>query len=341
VYWVILQVMDNNGLLDVFPAYVTVTPPSSSIPSKTPASVTLSNMSLSYTGSTLAPSATTNPPGLAITWTNAPQTQPGSYAVTATVNDPAYQGSASGTFTITKTAASVVLSNMTQSYTGGALTPSATTNPPGLAITWTNAPQTNAGSYTVTATVNNPNYQGSASGTFTINKAAASVVLSNMTQTYTGGALTPTATTNPPGLGITWTNAPQTQAGSYAVTAAVNNANYQGSAGGTFTINPASPPPPPPAGTTPPSVSITSPVAGTLQIGTVTIQAAVTQGTNPIARVDFLINGSVKCSDTATPYTCVWKMPGGPGKSYQLQAQAYDTAGQIGASAVVNITSSR
>jgi len=340
-YWMMVQVKDNNGLTDVLSAYVTVTPPSSPNPSKTPASVTLSNMSLNYTGSTLAPSATTNPPGLAITWINAPQSQPGSYAVTAIVNDPNYDGSASGTFTIIKSTASVVLSNLTKTYTGSTQVPTATTNPPGLAIIWTNAPQSNAGSYSVTATVNDPDYQGSATGTFTINKAAASVVLNNMTRTYTGAALTPTATTNPPALGIAWTNAPQTQAGSYSVTATVNNPNYQGSASGTFTINPASPPPPPPAGTTPPSVSMTNPIAGALQISTVTIEAAVTQGTNPIAHVDFLINGTVKCSDTGAPYTCIWKMPGAPGKSYQLQVQAYDTAGQTGMSSIVTVTSAR
>ena len=337
-YWIMLQVKDKDGLMDTLSAYAVVTPPSFSSFSKTPASVSLSNLTMNYTGGILVPSATTNPPGLAITWTNAPQSQPGSYLVTATVNDPNFEGAASGTFTITKTAASVVLSNLTQTYTGGTLKPTATTNPPGLAITWTNAPQSNAGSYTVTASVNDPDYQGSASGTFTINKAAASVVLSNMTRTYTGSALTPTATTNPAGLAITWTNAPQTQAGSYTVTATVNNPNYQGSASGTFTINAA--PPLPPA-STPPSVTITNPVSGMLPVGTITIQAAVIQGTNPIARVDILINGSVKCSDTGAPYICSWKMPGAPGKSYQIQAQVFDTAGQVGASSLVNVTSSR
>ena len=340
-YWIWLEVVDNDNLVDVLSAYAVVTPPSSSIPSTTPASVTLTNMTVNYTGGTLIPSAITNPPGLPITWTNAPQSQPGSYAVTATVSDSNYAGSASGTFTINKMAATVVLGNLSQTYTGSTLKPTATTNPPGLGITWTNAPESNAGSYIVTAMVNDPDYQGSASGTFTINKAAASVVLSNLTQTYTGSSLMPTATSNPPGLGISWTNAPQTKAGSYAVTATVNSPNYQGSASGTFTINPASTPPPPPAGSTPPSVSITSPVAGTLQVSTVTIQAAVTQGSNPIARVDFLINGSVKCSDTGAPYTCSWKMPAAPGKSYQMQAQAYDTAGQMAASSIVNVTSSR
>ena len=71
----------------------------------------------------------------------------------------------------------------------------------------------------MTATINDPNYAGSASGTFVINKAAATVTLSNLTQTYTGSALTPTATTTPSGLSVTWSGAPDTAAGSYPVTA--------------------------------------------------------------------------------------------------------------------------
>ena len=161
-----LQVKDNNGLLDLISAYAVVTPPSST-PPKTPATVVLSNMTQTYAGSPLIPTATTNPPGLVITWTNAPKTSAGSYAVTATVNDPNYEGSASATFVINKAPASVALSNMTQSYTGSGLAPAASTIPAGLGIGWTNAPQTNVGSYTVTATVNDSNYQGSASGTFT------------------------------------------------------------------------------------------------------------------------------------------------------------------------------
>ena len=397
-YWIMLMVTDNSGLTDVLSAYAVVTPPVSGS-AKAAATVTLSNLTQTYTNATLTPSATTNPPGLAIAWTNAPQTNAGNYAVTATVADPNYQGSASGTFTIQKAAATVVLSNLTQTYTGAALTPSATTNPPGLAIAWTNAPQTNAGSYAVTATVTDlnytgsasgtftiqkaaatvvlsnltqaytgatltpsattnppglaiawtnapqtnagsyavtatvtdPNYTGSASGTFTIQKAAASVTLSNLTQTYTGAALTPSATTNPPGLAIAWTNAPQTNAGSYPVTATVTNLNYTGSASGTFTINPATQ-------VTPPGVSITSPLGGVVKGNPVIIQAAVAKGTNPVARVDFLVNGTVKCSDTAAPYSCSWNAPSAAGKSYQLQAKAYDTAGVSGSSAIVTIT---
>ena len=73
---------------------------------------------------------------------------------------------------ITPAAATVRLSNLTQTFTGKALTPIATTTPSGLSVTWVGAPQTNAGTYPVSATVNNPNYQqSSASGTFIISKA--------------------------------------------------------------------------------------------------------------------------------------------------------------------------
>jgi len=86
------------------------------------------------------------------------------------------------------------------------------------------------------------NYTGStASLTQTVNQAAATVTLSNLTQTYTGSALTPTATTTPSGLSITWTGAPDTNAGNYPVTATVSNANYSGYANGTFTIGKATP----------------------------------------------------------------------------------------------------
>ncbi|MDO8635496.1 MAG: MBG domain-containing protein, partial [Dehalococcoidia bacterium] len=136
-----------------------------------------------------------------------------------------------------KAPATVALSNMTQTFTGSPLTPTATTTPPGLTIVWTSAPDTNAGSYPVTATINDTNYTGSATGTFTISKASATVALSNMTQTFTGSPLTPTATTTPPGLTIVWTGAPDTNAGNYTVTATINDTNYAGSATGTFTIS--------------------------------------------------------------------------------------------------------
>jgi hypothetical protein len=142
------------------------------------------------------------------------------------------------------------LTNISQIYDGTPKFATATTDPAGLntvTISYSQggspvAAPTNVGSYAVLASLSNDNYKASdATGTLVINKAAATVALSNLTQTYTGNALTPSAAITPEGLAIIWTNAPQTNAGSYAVTATVNDANYEGSASGTFTINKATP----------------------------------------------------------------------------------------------------
>lgn len=97
-----------------------------------------------------------------------------------------------------------------------------------------------AGSYYVVVTNScPPGTATSNAATLTVNKAAATVTLSDLTQTYTGSPLYPTASTDPLGLTIVWTNAPQTDVGSYAVTATVDDPNYEGSASDTFVIDPA------------------------------------------------------------------------------------------------------
>jgi len=69
----------------------------------------------------------------------------------------------------------VTLGNLSQTYDGTAKSASATTTPTNLTVNLTyngsaNAP-TNAGSYTVIGTINDANYQGSATNTLVISKA--------------------------------------------------------------------------------------------------------------------------------------------------------------------------
>jgi hypothetical protein len=79
--------------------------------------------------------------------------------------------------------------------------------------------------------------------TFAIARAAATVQLGNLTATYDGTSKTVTATTTPNNLavGITYNGSATApvNAGSYAVVATIQDVNYQGSANGTLTINPA------------------------------------------------------------------------------------------------------
>ncbi|MFA6961944.1 MAG: immunoglobulin domain-containing protein [Opitutaceae bacterium] len=98
-------------------------------------------------------------------------------------------------FSVSKATASVTLGSLSQSYTGSALSATASTTPSGLTVAFTynasaTAP-TNAGSYAVVGTINDSLYQGSANGT---------LVISPVAQTITFGALS----------GKTYGNAPFT-----------------------------------------------------------------------------------------------------------------------------------
>lgn len=155
-------------------------------------------------------------------------------------------------FSVDKAAATIVLGSLTQTYTGAALAATATTTPAGLSglsLTYTQngtavASPTNAGTYTVTATLSNADYQAApATGTLTIGKATATLTLGASTFTYDGTAKPVTATSTPidlSGVSVTYDGAATapTAAGSYQVVASLTNNNYEASnATGTLTIN--------------------------------------------------------------------------------------------------------
>ncbi len=89
----------------------------------------------------------------------------------------------------------------------------------------------------------------------------------------------------------------------------------------------------------PPTVSITSPANGSTvaRKSTVPINASANDNVG-VTRVEFLVNGALRCTDTITPYNCNWKVPAAPNKSYQIQARAFDAAGNS-ATASVQVTS--
>ena len=216
---------------------------------KLPATVTLSNLSATYDGNAHAASATTVPAGLAVSITyNGSATAPttaGSYAIVATVTDPAYTGLANGTLTIAKGAATVTLGNLSATYDGNTHGAMATTAPVGLSVGVTyngsGTVPTTAGTYTVAATVTDPNYTGLANGTLIIAKAAATVMLGGLSATFDGNPHGAIVTTVPVSLAVTVTYSGSTTVptvvGSYAVVATITDPNYSGSATGTLTIS--------------------------------------------------------------------------------------------------------
>ena len=84
---------------------------------------------------------------------------------------------------------------MVQTYNSSARPATASTTPGGLLVTFTYngsvAPPTDAGTYTVVGTVNDPNYQGSAAGTLVINRAALTIAAVASTKTYDGTTTSP------------------------------------------------------------------------------------------------------------------------------------------------------
>ena len=146
--------------------------------------------------------------------------------------DEAYHSLAIGYI---KSSATVTLDNLNQLFTGGAISANASTTPSGLTVNLTyngspNAP-TNAGNYSVIGVISDPNYYGIATNTLVISPNAT-VTLTNLSQLYTGSAISVTASTTPPGLTVNLTyngspNAP-TNAGNYTVIGVISDPNYYG-----------------------------------------------------------------------------------------------------------------
>ena len=153
-------------------------------------------------------------------------------------------------FMVANAPAAVTLGNLSATYDGAAKSVTATTVPAGLSMVFTYSGSatvpTAAGSYAVVGSVVDANYAGSSLGTLVIARALATVTLGNLIQTADGTAKTISTVTSPAGLSVAVTYngsaTPPSVAGSYAVTATVTNANYQGSASDTLLLASAPPP---------------------------------------------------------------------------------------------------
>jgi kumamolisin len=217
------------------------------------ATVTLSGLATTYDGSPQPVTVTTIPSGLDTTVTyNGSGTVPtnaGTYAVVATVDDPNYSGSASGTYVIAKETATVTLGSLNFNYTGLPQPATATTTPAGLTVNFTYNGTTkvpvNDGSYAVVATINDPNYQGTANGTEVITTGVATITLGPLTFNYNGQPHPVTVTVLPKGVATTVTYNGSTTAptaiGSYTVVATVTTPGFTGSATATENILPIAP----------------------------------------------------------------------------------------------------
>ncbi len=146
-----------------------------------------------------------------------------------------------------------------------------------ITLAGTTVTLTGAGSVTIRAEqAGDPGYNPAPAVTqsFSVAKAAATITLGSLSQTYNGAAHFASATTNPAGLTVNLsyslggsTISSPTDVGNYAVSAIINDSNYQGSASGTLIIGKATP-----------SINWNNPsdIAETTALGTTQLNASVT-----------------------------------------------------------------
>lgn len=92
-----------------------------------------------------------------------------------------------------------------------------------------------------------------------------------------------------------------------------------------------------PGDTTPPTVSLTSPVNGATLGGSVNVTATASDNQG-IARVDFFIDGALAGSDAVSPYTYPFGTASVANGAHTLRAQAFDAAGNDALSTLVTVT---
>ena len=224
---------------------------------KATATITLGGLTPTYNGTPRVVTHTTVPASLPVTVTydggSTAPTLAGSYAVTATIEDVTYQGSASDTLVIAKAPQTITFGTLPGRTFGDApfdLTASADSGLP-LTLGILSGPATLAGN-TVTLTgagtvVIRASQPGDSNHlpaeqdrSFVVAKASATVTLGNLNPMFDGQPKPVTVTATPAGLVVPVTyggsSTPPTAVGSYAVSAVVDDPDYQGSATATLVI---------------------------------------------------------------------------------------------------------
>lgn len=92
-----------------------------------------------------------------------------------------------------------------------------------------------------------------------------------------------------------------------------------------------------PPDTTAPTVSITAPTNGTTISGTTTVSASATDDV-AVSKVEFYVDGTLKSTDTSSPYSFSLLSSSLTTGSHTLTAKAYDTSNNSTTSAAVGVT---
>jgi len=181
-----------------------------------------------------------------------------------------------------------------------------------------------------TVSINSPTSAASVSGTVAVVAAATDNVGVTKVEFFVNGSLQATETAAPylfswdtsalaPGnytLSAKAYDAATNAAASVAVTVAVNNTTSD---------------------STPPSTFISNPASNAAISGTVQVVAAASDNV-AVSRVDLYLNGALRASVNAAPYSFSWDTTADANGASYLSCKAYDAAGNEGTSASITVT---
>jgi hypothetical protein len=150
--------------------------------SKATGNISFSSLIQTYDGTPRTVTASSSPPANIVIDYGGSTTAPiavGSYPVTATINDPNVEGSASAQLVVQKASATVLANSIIRTANEIPVPGEATTTPPGLALEFLYngipAAPSLPGSYPYTATISDPNREGSGAATIAILPASPSL----------------------------------------------------------------------------------------------------------------------------------------------------------------------
>jgi hypothetical protein len=292
------------------------------------------------------------PTGTGDNCANPPDTTPPTVAITA----PTTGSTVSGTVSVTTTAADDVAVTKVELYVDGTLNATDSASPYTFSLNTTSLSVGShaliakaydaAGNVTSSATVSvtktdttaptvsltAPTAGSTLAGTIALTATASDNVGVSKVEFYVDGTLKGTDSASPYSLSLdttTLTNASHSftakaydAAGNVTTSAAVSATVSNGGSGGD---------------TTPPVVSMTNPTAGSTISGTTALTATATDNVG-VSKVEFYVDGTLKNSDTVSPYSFSLDTTTLSNASHSLTAKAYDAAGNITTSASVSVT---
>lgn len=177
-----------------------------------------------------------------------------------------------------------------------------------------------------TVSISSPANNATISSSTTATAAASDDVAVTKVEFYVDGTLVATDTSTPYNYTI---DPASLSVGAHTLTAKAYDAAGNNATSSTvnFTV----------ADSTAPTVSITAPTGGSTISGTATVSATASDNVG-VSKVEFYVDGTLKATDTTSPFSTSIDTTSLTNASHALTAKAYDAANNVTTSAAVNVT---